>query len=171
MSVTTNNVNIIIVVWEVFFVVTDIVYRSHYTISVRNENASSFLLRNFSTFQSETVVSKRCLYLLRNADVLPFGQKEKLVTRLKGLLKDYPKDHSVLNELLQNADDAGATEIHFVYDLRQVCTDQFFDKKCKSLPTGPALCVYNNACFSQADISGDQRHKTFHHSEFLDHAL
>jgi hypothetical protein len=61
-----------------------------------------------------------------------FGQKEKLVTRLKGLLKDYPKDQSVLNELLQNADDAGATEIHFVYDLRQVHTDQFFDKKSSS---------------------------------------
>ena len=103
-----------------------------------------------------SIVSKRYLYLLRNADVLPFGQKEKLVTRLNGLLKDYPKDYSVLNELLQNADDAGATEIHFVYDLRQVHTDQFFDKKCKSLPTGPALCVYNNTCFSQADIIGIQ---------------
>jgi hypothetical protein len=57
-------------------------------------------------------------HLSRFSNGIPFGQKEKLVTRLKNIISAYPRDHSVLNELLQNADDAGATEIHFVLDSR-----------------------------------------------------
>jgi len=36
---------------------------------------------------------------------------EPLTTRLSGLLKEYPPGVSILRELLQNADDAGASEI------------------------------------------------------------
>ncbi|VDI50995.1 sacsin [Mytilus galloprovincialis] len=96
---------------------------------------------------------RRQIYLFRHADEIPFGQTERLVTRLCGLLKDYPRDHSVLNELLQNADDAGATEIHFVYDLRHLGTKKTFGAHWKPLQ-GPALCVYNNASFSENDLKG-----------------
>lgn len=41
-----------------------------------------------------------------------------LTHRLSGILKDYP-ENSVLKELLQNADDAGADEIRFCLDWRQ----------------------------------------------------
>ncbi|XP_052093808.1 sacsin-like [Mytilus californianus] len=99
------------------------------------------------------IMSRRQIYLCRHADEIPFGQTEQLVTRLRGLLKDYPRDHSVLNELLQNADDAGATEIHFVYDLRHLGTKKTFGKKWSPLQ-GPALCVYNDASFSENDLKG-----------------
>ena len=36
---------------------------------------------------------------------------EPLTTRLRGLLKEYPPDLSILKELLQNADDARASAI------------------------------------------------------------
>ncbi|CAG2240236.1 SACS [Mytilus edulis] len=39
-----------------------------------------------------------------------FGQKGDLTTRIKGYFRDHPIDHSFLNELLQNADDAEQTE-------------------------------------------------------------
>ncbi|VDI30667.1 sacsin [Mytilus galloprovincialis] len=86
-----------------------------------------------------------------------FGQKEDLTTRIKGILRDHPIDHSFLNELLQNADDAGATEVHFVYDKRQhsKSNDGIFDERWEPL-LGPALCVFNNACFTETDIKGIQ---------------
>jgi len=37
-----------------------------------------------------------------------FDQKEPLTVRLSGLLTEYPPGDSILKELLQNADDAGA---------------------------------------------------------------
>ncbi|XP_052063654.1 sacsin-like [Mytilus californianus] len=86
-----------------------------------------------------------------------FGQKEDLTTRIKGILRDHPIDHSFINELLQNADDAGATEVHFVYDKRHHSNsrDGIFDERWKPL-LGPALCVFNNACFTETDIKGIQ---------------
>ena len=40
-----------------------------------------------------------------------FNVSEPLTKRLSGLLKEYPPGISILRELLQNADDAGATTI------------------------------------------------------------
>lgn len=40
-----------------------------------------------------------------------FDVTEPFTKRLSGLLKEYPPGISVLRELLQNADDAGATKI------------------------------------------------------------
>ncbi|XP_060572031.1 sacsin-like [Ruditapes philippinarum] len=82
-----------------------------------------------------------------------FGQREKLVTRIKGLLKAYPCDESIMKELLQNADDARATEIHFVKDYREHSTKRLFSKSCASLQ-GPALCVFNNSYFTKEDFEG-----------------
>ena len=86
----------------------------------------------------------------------PFGQREELTDRLKGILKSYPCDVGILKELVQNADDAGATEIHFIYDPRNHPTDQLLSDNWKELQ-GPALCVYNNRPFSEQDLDGIQR--------------
>jgi sacsin len=43
-----------------------------------------------------------------------FGQKEELVERINRLLEGYPRDSTLFKEMLQNADDAGATEVTFM---------------------------------------------------------
>ena len=85
-----------------------------------------------------------------------FGQREELTDRLKGILKSYPCDVGILKELVQNADDAGATEIHFIYDPRTHAGDRLLSENWKELQ-GPALCVYNNRPFSEEDLEGIQR--------------
>ncbi|KAG8584817.1 hypothetical protein GDO81_004776 [Engystomops pustulosus] len=84
-----------------------------------------------------------------------FGQKEKLTSRIKSILNAYPSEKEMLKELLQNADDAKATEICFVFDPRNHPSDRIFDEKWTPLQ-GPALCVYNNQPFTNDDIRGIQ---------------
>ncbi|KAM3615803.1 uncharacterized protein V6R79_008113 [Siganus canaliculatus] len=84
-----------------------------------------------------------------------FGQKEKLTSRIKSILNAYPSEKEMLKELLQNADDAKATEIYFVFDVRTHPTDRIFDDKWTPMQ-GPALCVYNNQPFTEDDIRGIQ---------------
>ena len=86
---------------------------------------------------------------------IPFGQKEKLTNRLHRILSAYPGEEEILKELLQNADDAEATEICFIKDPRQHQDNYVFEDSWKPLQ-GPALCVYNNKPFTKADIEGIQ---------------
>ena len=86
----------------------------------------------------------------------PFGQSERLTDRLKKVLEAYPCDVGILKEIIQNADDAGATEVHFVHDMRQHGTTRVLSENWKDLQ-GPALCVYNDCAFTEKDIEGIQR--------------
>ena len=91
---------------------------------------------------------------LQHHDIgLPFGQQEKLTNRLKRILEGYPGEKEILKELVQNADDAGATEIFFIKDPRHHPDERVFGDGWKPLQ-GPALCVYNNRPFTNADIKG-----------------
>ena len=85
----------------------------------------------------------------------PYGQVEDLADRLKWILKAYPYDVGIFKELVQNAEDAKVTEIHFVYDTRHLPTERIFqgEGNWKELQ-GPALCVHNNRPFEQKDIEG-----------------
>ncbi|XP_062994278.1 sacsin-like [Elgaria multicarinata webbii] len=85
-----------------------------------------------------------------------FGAKEDLCTRLSNILRDYSSSRDVLKELLQNADDAGAKVIHFIWDQRQHPTDRVFSDEWNALQ-GPALCIYNDRTFQMSDIEGIQR--------------
>ncbi|XP_070206314.1 sacsin-like [Littorina saxatilis] len=84
-----------------------------------------------------------------------FGQHEKLTNRINRLLEGYTRDASIFKELLQNADDAGATEVRFVKDLRNHRTEKLLNEKWKEM-FGPALCIFNDASFTPRDMKGIQ---------------
>ncbi|KAM8927704.1 sacsin-like [Pelodytes ibericus] len=88
--------------------------------------------------------------------VSQFGAKEDLTTRLKNIISEYSSKKDILKELIQNADDSEATEIHFVLDSRTHQADRTFGPNWNPLQ-GPALCVYNNKTFKPEDIDGIQR--------------
>ncbi|XP_014793080.1 PREDICTED: sacsin-like isoform X1 [Calidris pugnax] len=86
----------------------------------------------------------------------PFGAHEDLTTRLKNILAEYPAcSRDMVTELLQNADDAGARLVHFVWDRRQHPARTTFSEKWNDLQ-GPALCIYSDSPFQQQDIEGIQ---------------
>ena len=107
----------------------------------------------WSTCKQLGVTTRRDETLQRYDVGLPFGQKEKLTNRLKRILTGYPGEKEILKELLQNADDAQATEICFIKDPRHHPDKRVFKDSWKPLQ-GPALCVYNNMPFTNADIKG-----------------
>ena len=94
--------------------------------------------------------------LRRFAQGIPFGQTQDMTTSLRRILGSYPLSHEILKELVQNADDAGATEIHFVSDSRHHSDEAIFAPSWKPLQ-GPALCVYNNRSFTDEDLAGIQK--------------
>ncbi|XP_077473553.1 sacsin isoform X2 [Stigmatopora argus] len=85
-----------------------------------------------------------------------FEQKEDLTVRIKNIISAYPSKKDILKELIQNADDADATEIHFVWDRRWHNTKKTFGDKWNCLQ-GPALCVFDNNVFSDEDLAGIQQ--------------
>ena len=82
-----------------------------------------------------------------------FGQEEKLATRLNRLLEDYTDGFVVPKELIQNADDAGATEVRFLYDERtnEDATTCLIDEGMRGCE-GPALWVCNDPMFEDEDF-------------------
>ncbi|KIL60438.1 hypothetical protein M378DRAFT_46493, partial [Amanita muscaria Koide BX008] len=66
---------------------------------------------------------------------LSFGERVSPVAAIQAILHDYPYSASILRELLQNSDDAGATKQIFVLD--------------KGVQ--PALMAYNDSEFQEAD--------------------
>ena len=76
---------------------------------------------------------------------VPFGQKENLVLRIQNILSRYSSDMSVFKELVQNSDDAGATEIKFILDTRDFKASKAYE---------PALCCWHNSIFEESDFKG-----------------
>ena len=79
------------------------------------------------------------------------GQQEPLLQRLKNILKDYKDGLTIIKELLQNADDAEATELNIIYDSRNHESDLLlFPGMAKA--HGPALIVHNDRTFAEEDF-------------------
>ena len=102
------------------------------------------------------VSTQRRDMLTRHSSGIGFGQKERLTNRIRGLLAAYPCDKEILKELLQNADDARASNIVFINDPRTHRSHRIFDDSWAPLQ-GPALCVYNDRPFSARDIEAIQQ--------------
>ena len=87
---------------------------------------------------------------------LDYGQCEDLCDRLNGILRGYQADTSIFKEFVQNADDAGASEVAFVLDQRKFGTERLFskDRNWKKLQEMPSLMIFNDKKFSDEDIKG-----------------
>ena len=86
------------------------------------------------------------------------GQHEPLIVRLKNILQDYKDGLTIVKELIQNADDAEATEVNICYDARTHRVEEgrlFFPDMCES--HGPALVIQNNSTFSNEDFVNIQK--------------
>ncbi|MBD1863988.1 MULTISPECIES: sacsin N-terminal ATP-binding-like domain-containing protein [Trichocoleus] len=82
-------------------------------------------------------------------------QSEPLTTRLKNLIRDYPEGVGIIKELIQNADDAGATRVEIVFDWRTHNFTQLPDPCMKAL-MGAAMLVYNDSIFTDQDFQNIQ---------------
>lgn len=123
-----------------------------------SNDSSSFShpLIPFTISKQLGVNTNRLEVLKKHSRGIGFGQREKLTNRIRRILSGYPYDTEILKELLQNADDAGATEISFIKDSREHGTNKIFDKSWKPLQ-GPALCIYNNVPFNEEDLDAIQK--------------
>lgn len=88
-------------------------------------------------------------------ETFSFGQKQPIHIAIRQLIHDYPQDEGILKELIQNADDGGASEIRFILDRR------VNDKLSGPLSewsdfASEALIVTNDRAFSDADLENIQ---------------
>ena len=86
-----------------------------------------------------------------------YGQHEDLCDRLSNILRNYHADTSIFKEFIQNADDAGASEIVFILDQRTFKDKTLFHPKYRNwrkLQHLPSLLVFNNKKFTDKDIIG-----------------
>ena len=86
------------------------------------------------------------------------GQTQSLENRLKSILRDYEGGLTIVKELIQNADDAGATEVNICYDAREHGVDEDdlgFPGMVRA--HGPALLFHNNSAFSDDDFQNIQK--------------
>ena len=79
------------------------------------------------------------------------GQMLPVSRRINRILTEYKEVNDVFKELIQNADDAGATEVKFLVDWRQHPIETLFTDEMKHWQ-GPALYAYNNSVFSDQDF-------------------
>ena len=79
-----------------------------------------------------------------------FAQGEPLTTRLHGLIRSYPKGVGIIQEFIQNADDAGSRLVRFVLDESTYRTEKLPASAMARLQ-GAALVVTNDTVFSEKD--------------------
>ena len=87
------------------------------------------------------------------SSIEPCGQSERLVDRLKDLIKGYGDGLDVFKELIQNADDAGATSMKICLDTRmnnEWKTDLLSPKMVET--QGECFWLFNNAKFTENDF-------------------
>ncbi|KAG0208799.1 hypothetical protein BGX28_000342 [Mortierella sp. GBA30] len=80
-----------------------------------------------------------------------YFQKEEIVDRIKGILNDYDPS-GIMNEFLQNADDAGSTKFSITLDIKSYNKKGVLSQNMEQWQ-GPALVIYNDAAFSEDDFA------------------
>ncbi|XP_070534807.1 sacsin-like [Ptychodera flava] len=85
-----------------------------------------------------------------------FGHtRPPLLKLLKDILDKYPEGGQIIKELVQNADDAGATEVKFLLDTRQHGIETLLTPSLADFQ-GASLYCYNNEVFTDDDWKGIQ---------------
>ena len=79
------------------------------------------------------------------------GPHESITHRIKCLVEDYGDNIDVFKELIQNADDAGATVVKFLISWKQFGQSHLVTKEMAAWQ-GPALYAYNDKTFSESDL-------------------
>ncbi|KAJ2913096.1 hypothetical protein MD484_g7329, partial [Candolleomyces efflorescens] len=84
------------------------------------------------------------------ANASAFGESVDLQGSIRSILDNYPFSGGLLREILQNTDDARATNQIFLLDCRKHPTQNTCSEKIAETQ-GPALLAFNNATFSAED--------------------
>ncbi len=93
---------------------------------------------------------------IENLELETYGQHEELTDRLSILLNGYKDGLTIFKEIIQNADDAKATQVKFLYDKRQNLEWRNPTKLIDSNyagAQGQALFVYNDSVFTDQDFT------------------
>lgn len=101
------------------------------------------------------------------ADGEAFGQQEPLTTRLRNLLQEY-NEVQVLKEMLQNADDANATEVIFLLCEKSFETKRVFKKMDQYQGTLIPVCLtiqVLHCTSSTTELLPQRIFRTSNHSE------
>lgn len=91
------------------------------------------------------------LFSESESHVEAFGQAESLTGRLRTILDMYPDGNPILAELIQNADDAGASVVKIMIDENTYPTESLMDTTVAPLQ-GPSLIFCNDSKFSESDF-------------------
>lgn len=107
------------------------------------------VLRHVGTHRAE-----QAALVLMSSDLRPWcqaaGQHEKLTSRLKHVLESYTFGMPLFKELAQNASDARASRISFIWDWRQHPKNRLLTKEMASWQ-GPCLWIYSDSIFTDQD--------------------
>ena len=99
-------------------------------------------------------VSTDLEFLMFQSDETPFHLKEELTDRISKIIRDYGSNINMLKEMLQNADDAGASDMKIIFDLHHYNSNHIFNKG--DVLNGPSIIITNNSEFSNEDLVGIQ---------------
>ncbi|KAJ3984365.1 hypothetical protein F5890DRAFT_1474609 [Lentinula detonsa] len=92
--------------------------------------------------------SKLCLDIVANYHV-SWRERVDTASAIKGILDSYPSN-SILREILQNSDDAGASKQIFILDHRHHGAERVIEPRLKQTQ-GPALLAFNDSVFTESD--------------------
>ena len=114
-------------------------------VSIVNDDIPVGLLKSLN------IAGLKSQFIKRHMKGMAYGQKEQLKMRIRKLLESYSNLFDIYKELIQNADDCGASEIVFILDKRTHGSKKVFSNEFQSLQ-GPAFCFYNDKTFSENDF-------------------
>ncbi len=119
-----------------------------------NEVTSGSLSRRVSLSTLGLVIGPTELSMPSPPAPREFNQTERHTARLRDLVERYPKGIGIIKEFLQNADDAGATFLHVVFDRREHPGPM--DNVEQNVVLGPALLLANDRTFTDGDLENIQ---------------